>query len=69
VRDIIWTIIVIWVIWKIIDMVKSTSKNQKTNQASQPYRKEGEVKIENTTHQKTHFNDSDGEYVDYEEIK
>jgi hypothetical protein len=71
VRDIIWTVIVIWVTWKIYDMFKNISKSKpqpiKSNNYNQ--KKEGEVRIEKNVKQKTHFNSNDGEYVDYEEIK
>jgi hypothetical protein len=76
VRDIIWTIIVLWIIWKIYDAFKVISKPKTqqqgfNNQQQQyNYRKEGEVKIDTyETKNKPHFKDGDGEYVDYEEIK
>ena len=75
-RDIIWTIIVLWIIWKIYDAFKTMSKpktqQQGFNNSQQNYNqcKEGEVKIENFEQKnKSHFKESDGEYVDYEEIK
>lgn len=70
-RDIVWTIILIWVVWKIYDAFKSVSI-KKTTSSSQQYskqNKEGEVKIEHNVQQKSHFNPNDAEYVDYEEIK
>lgn len=68
-RDIIWTIIAIWIIWKVYDMFKSMSKikTQPINRNNQ--RKEGEIKIDKNVKLKTHFNPNDAEYVDYEEIK
>ncbi len=72
-RDIIWTVILVWLVWKIIDAFKGVSnmQAQRVNTQKQPYRrKEGEVKIESTeTSHKPHFKPEDGEYVDYEEIK
>jgi hypothetical protein len=72
VRDIIWTIIIVWVVWKIYDAFKNVSKAktqaQKSNE-NYSYRKEGEVKIDRSVDLKSHFNPNDGEYVDYEEIK
>ena len=74
-RDIIWTIIVLWIIWKIYDAFKVISKpktqqQEFNNQQQYNNRKEGEVKIEAfETKNKPHFKDDDGEYVDYEEIK
>ena len=71
-RDLIWTIILIWLVWKIYDMFKripQKSKISDPNMNSSNRRKEGEVKIETTVQQKTYFGKNDGEYVDYEEVK
>ena len=66
VRDIIWTIIVIWIIWKVYDAFKIMSKqNTKTFKE----REKIEVKIDENANMKSHFNMNDVEYVDYEEIK
>ncbi|MES2515740.1 MAG: hypothetical protein V4580_16425 [Bacteroidota bacterium] len=71
-RDIIWTIIIVWVVWKIYDAFKSVSKSKTQTQAfngNHSYRKEGEVKIDKNVNVKSHFSPADGEYVDYEEVK
>lgn len=68
-RDIVWTVIVIWIVWKIFSIFSSKSKSQNIPSANAQNRKEGEVKIDKTVNQKSHFNANDGEYVDYEEIK
>ena len=70
-RDIVWTVIIIWVVWKIYDAFKNVSKTKSHSQGfnQKQQRKEGEVKIDKTVEQKSHFNPNDGEYVDYEEIK
>lgn len=76
-RDIVWTVILIWVVYKIYEAFKSVSKNRTQTQGfnqnqTNYYRntKEGEVKVDSkTANQKTHFKPEDGEYVDYEEIK
>ena len=78
-RDLIWTVIILWVVWKIYDafkfVVKPSQKQTVNSQKSQSYqnssnyKKEGEVKVEKMREkQKTHFKSGDGEYVDYEEI-
>jgi len=84
VRDIIWTVILVWLVWKIYDAFKGISKmqtqrvnNQQNRQGNTSYytnqqsqRKEGEVKLESTqSAHKPHFKPGDGEYVDYEEIR
>ena len=71
-RDIVWTIIVIWLIWKIYDTFRSMPKSKTQTQgfnSKTSYQKEGEVKIEKNVNLKSHFNPNDGEYVDYEEVK
>lgn len=71
-RDVIWTIIVLWVVWKIYDAIKKISTSQtKTSNNTYQYKKEGEVKIDNLNinNKKSNFHSTDAEYVDYEEIK
>lgn len=84
-RDIIWTVILVWLVWKIYDAFKGISRmqtqrvnNQQSRQGNsntyynnqQSQRKEGEVKLDSTqSAHKPHFKPGDGEYVDYEEIK
>ena len=72
-RDIVWTVIVVWVVWKIYDVFKhaSKSKNSNFNKGQDNYYRsnEGEVRIDKQNNHKSHFNPNDGEYVDYEEIK
>ena len=78
-RDFIWTVIILWVVWKIYDAFKFVTKanhkqpfNSQNNQSYQTpsnNKKEGEVKVNKEREkQKTHFKPSDGEYVDYEDI-
>jgi len=73
VRDIIWTIILVWLVWKVIDAFKGVSKARTQNSNQQntyTQRKEGEVKIDFSGNQtKSHFKPTDGEFVDYEEVK
>ena len=72
-RDIIWTIIIVWVLWKIIDSFKSPHKIKATsnNKKQQPnFGKQGETTFDNnSTKNKSHLDPNIGEYVDYEEIK
>lgn len=68
-RDIVWTVIIVWVVWKIYSAFTTKSKTQNTTTGSHQTRKEGDVKIDKNVNSKTHFNSNDGEYVDYEEIK
>jgi len=68
-RDVIWTIIIVWLVWKIYDTVKSVSKTN-SKDTNKYYGNEGEIKINKKDRiNKPLFNPNDGEYVDYEEIK
>jgi bacillopeptidase F (M6 metalloprotease family) len=77
VRDVIWTVIILWVVWKVYDAFKNVSKARTQTQSYGDHssrnnaynQKEGEVKVDMSSKPKTHFKPDDGEYVDYEEIK
>ena len=72
-RDVIWTLIVVWVIYKIVNALKGGNTyvfNKHTHHHHS--KKEGEIKINNpqiNTKSKNNNTKNDGEYVDYEEIK
>ncbi len=69
-RDVIWTVIVIWLIYKLVDFFKNSSAkksynyhsqtNTQTNNYSTPSNKKDAIRK---------GADNEGEYVDYEEIK
>ncbi len=67
-RNIVWTIIVVWVVWKIYNAFASKAKNQSVESNTSSKRKEGEVKIDKNIDQQSHFRPNDGEFVDYEEV-
>jgi len=74
-RDVIWTLIIIWVIYKIIDVFKNTkqksfSNNQSFNSYKTPQsenannystKKEPKVNVKKNI-------DKEGDYIDFEEI-
>jgi len=66
-RDIIWTIIIVWLLWKIVDAFQKISKKQ--HHSAKQYAQNGETTIIDKDTQKSRFNPSDAEYVDYEEVK
>lgn len=75
-KDIIWTIIVVWLIFKVIDLFKmATVKRSYVNHPQQEQPAEPECKKKGNTHVdsikdavRQHINKT-GEYVDFEEIK
>lgn len=72
-RDLIWTIIGIWVVWKIIDAFRSLSASRNnqnyTQRDSQTYSSTAENNTGTSPPKKGELKPDAGEYVDYEEIK
>lgn len=70
-RDVIWTIIAIWVIYQIYKIIRSSRVY--VYQKQEHYHntaKEGEIKIDqNHASSRKPNSDKGGEYVDFEEIK
>ncbi|MCA0431526.1 MAG: DUF4834 family protein [Bacteroidetes bacterium] len=70
-RDIIWTVIIVWLIYKLITIFKSVENNKQKVYSSQnntsatqnPYKKNSNA---NAIKKGV---DKEGDYVDYEEIK
>ena len=62
-RDIIFTIVAFWVIYKIIESINTSKKT------TQNKKREGETTVNYTPPKKKDDNNNDGEYVDYEEVK
>lgn len=78
-RDVIWTIIIIWVVYKIVGMFRAVNTVKKTfvynkyetHNHSTQQKPEGSVTVEADPRQNKSpkSNSTDGEYVDFEEIK
>ena len=66
-RDFFFTILTIWVIWRIIDGLKGGRPSNTDNYTQT--RKEGEVKVEYQPPKNGSKDSEGGEYVDYEEVK
>lgn len=71
-RDIIWTLIIIWLIYKVVEIFRSASATRSAAnhaqgpEASDIHRSAPKRDIKKAL--KKHLN-SEGEYVDFEEIK
>ncbi len=69
-RDIIWTLIVIWLIYKIVELFKGFNSKktftENTDQKTQTSTNTAKKDIHSAL--KNHMN-KEGEYVDFEEIK
>jgi hypothetical protein len=66
--DLFYTVLIIWVLWRIFGgSVKTTVHHKHTYQ--QPKKQEGDVTIISNPETGQQKNSDMGEYVDYEEIK
>jgi len=77
-RDVIWTIIIIWVVYKIVGMFRGASVKKtviynkyETHNHTTQQKPEGSVTVESEPKQKhsPKANSAGGEYIDFEEIK
>lgn len=73
-RDIIWTVIIIWVIWRVISAFKSfstTARNAQNNAGTNRNYNQNtnHTTNHNTQPKKGELKSDAGEYVDYEEVK
>jgi hypothetical protein len=66
--DVFYTILVVWVLWRIFGgSAKSTVYHK--HQYEQPKHREGDVTVSSTDKSGSQKNDDRGEYVDFEEVK
>lgn len=68
-RDLFYTILVVWILWRILNSISAYKSKQSARAQSDYTPKQGETKIEYVPPQKKKMPDDEGEYVEYEEIK
>ena len=70
-RDVFYTILVVWIIWRIISAFSAYGNKHRT--VGTDFRdnipEEGKTTIKHTPSINKKISDDEGEYVDYEEIK
>lgn len=71
-RDVFYTILTVWIIWRIVNAIsvysgRKTQYNSPGNQG--PRREEGKTSVDYIPPLNKKIKDDEGEYVDYEEIK
>lgn len=66
-KDIFYTLLVAWILWRIFSSVNA-HRAKKANQQTTS-KKEGETTVDFVPPKKKNVGDVEGEYVDYEEIK
>jgi hypothetical protein len=67
-KDVFYTVLVVWIIWRVLNSV-NVYRSKQSNAQQPPSRKEGETTVDYVPPTKKTINDDEGEYVDYEEIK
>lgn len=66
-RDVIWTIIVIWLMFRLVNLFKSsTNKSTENNKHFERGSQQTEKEIKNAVRKGVN---EEGEYVDFEEVK
>lgn len=71
-KDIFYTILVIWIVWRVLNSISiyRTKQGKNVNNPPQNNRpKEGETSINYAPPVKKKISDDEGEYVDYEDVK
>ena len=66
--DVFYTILIIWVLWKVLGGTTRTYVFHKHTHTTQP-KKDGEVSVSHKQDVVTPKQKDKGEYIDYEEIK
>ena len=67
-RDVFYTLLAVWVLWRIMSSV-NTARNKKSSGGATASRKPGETTVDYVPPKKKSMGDNEGEYVDYEEVK
>lgn len=69
-KDVFYTILVVWIIWKIMNSVNVIRSGQAaTNRPHENSKRQGETTIDYVPPAGKNKHNDEGEYVDYEEIK
>lgn len=70
-RDVFYTLLVVWIIWRIMNGVNTVKTKIYSNppRPQQPLRKTGETTVDYVPPKGKSKYEGEGEYVDYEEVK
>jgi hypothetical protein len=66
-RDVFYTILVVWILWRVMSSVNTM--RSKNSHPQKPSPKQDNIKGNYSANSKKSFSDDEGEYVDFEEIK
>ncbi|MBK9284188.1 MAG: hypothetical protein IPM51_07680 [Sphingobacteriaceae bacterium] len=68
-RDVIWTIIAVWVIYKLIEIFKSPRNSNQSSNSNKATVTQTSHNQANKQHAFRKSTQQEGEYVDFEEVK
>jgi len=71
-RDVFYTILVVWIFWRVLDGISNygaKTKGSPADPAQNNKRKEGDTSVDYAPPTKKIISDEEGEYVDYEDVK
>lgn len=68
-RDVIWTLIIVWLIYKVFSAFNNRKSYVYQKHEHHHYDKEGTINVDSNPGKKTKSKIDDSEYTDYEEIK
>ncbi len=68
-RDVFYTLLVVWVIWRIMDSINNVQSRHGTPNRSSFADKKSETVHKQSAPKKKTIADNEGEYVDFEEVK
>ena len=70
-RDVFYTLLVVWIIWRVLNSISAYGARRNNNSKKDTSGKktsDGETVIEYMPPSKKKISDDEGEYVDYEEV-
>ena len=67
-RDVFYTLLVTWIIWRILSAFSSVKTKQTINTPPDSSQ-QGKTTVVDKSSPKKNFGDNEGEYVDFEEVK
>jgi len=72
-RDVFYTILVVWIVWRIVNTYNSYSTKRHDNNTDDSYSRnnseDGKTRVKYSPPVTKKIDDDEGEYVDFEEIK
>jgi hypothetical protein len=68
-QDVFYTILTVWIIWRIYQAFTNNSGTKTSGSKTKMNNKDGEITIKQSPPVNKKISDDEGEYVDFEEMK